>query len=169
MDHLKAGLNPYFAIEVNLKDPTNFQTLLQVCQIYDRQLRVLRMGADTTMAITGANVVRTLNAPHLSSIVHGGRVFPNIFNSNITNQASIPMMRDVDNLRTDGTSPEQLSQCLDELMNKFHQMQASFNTNQVQLVPQEKRVPVCYQIQGGSISHNNHANNNNQASMDGGP
>ena len=110
MDRFKAGLNPYFAMsEANLKDPTNFQTLLQVCQIYDRQLKVMRMGANTTMMIAGANAVSTQNAPHLSSIAHGGQVFPNIFNSNITNQASIPMMQDVDNPRIYGTFPEQLN------------------------------------------------------------
>ena len=92
MDRFKAGLNPYFAMEVNLKDPTNFQTLLQVCQIYDRQLKMMRMGIDTTVAIASLNVMPTLNTPHPSSIVHGGQVFRNIFNSNITNQASLPMM-----------------------------------------------------------------------------
>ena len=71
-------------------------------------------------------------------------------------------------------------------------MQASFNTNQGREVPQEKRVPVfyscgveghiatrcpsrrgfgrgIYQVQGGLNSPNNHANNNNQVSSDGGP
>ena len=194
MDRFKAGLNPYFAMEANLKDPTNFQTLLQVCQIYDRQLKVMRMGVDTTVAIANANVVSTLNAPHPSSIVHGGQVFPNIFNSNVANQASLPMLRDVDHPRIDGSFPEQLNRRLDELTNQFRQMQASFNTNQVREVPPEKRVPVCYscgveghiatrcpsrrqgglgrgiyQLQGGSNAPNNHANSNNQVSSDGGP
>ena len=91
------------------------------------------------VAIANANVVPTLNAPHPSSIVHGGQVFPNIFNSNVANQANLPMMRDVDHPRTDGSFPEQLNRRLDELTNQFRQMQASFNTNQVREVPPEKR------------------------------
>ena len=100
MDRFKAGLNPYFAMEVNLKDPTNFQTLLQVCQLYNRKLKATRMGVDTMMTVASVNVVPILNAPYPSSIVHGGQVFPNKFNSNITNQASLLMMRDVDHPRT---------------------------------------------------------------------
>ena len=98
------------------------------------------MGVDTTVAIAGANVVPTLNAPHLSSIVHGEQVFPNKFNSNITNQASLPIMRDVEYPGTYESFPEQLNRQLDELTTQFRQMQASFNTNQVREEPQEKQV-----------------------------
>ena len=77
----------------------------------------MRIGVDTMVAIANANVVPTLNAPHPSSIVHGGQVFPNIFNSNITNQASLPMMQDLDHPRTDGSFHEQQNQRLDELTN----------------------------------------------------
>ena len=73
-------------------------------------------------------------------------------------------------------------------------LNANVFTNQVRVVPQEKRIPVCYacgveghiatwcpsrrqgglgrgvyQVQGGSNFPNNHAINNNQASTDGGP
>ena len=136
MDRFKASLNHYFAMEANLKDPTNFQTLLLKCQMDDIQLKVMWMGVDTKVAMASANVVP--NAPHPSSIVHGGQVFPNIFNSNITNQASLPMMQDLDHPRTDGSVHEQLNRRLDKLTNQFCQMQANFNTNQGREVPKEK-------------------------------
>ena len=63
------------------------------------------MGVDITVAIASANVVSILNAPYPSSIVHGGHVFRNKFNSNIAYQASLAMMRDVDHPRTDGSFP----------------------------------------------------------------
>ena len=59
-------------MEVNLKDPTKFQTLLQVSQIYGRELKLMQMGVDTIVPIAGVNVVQTLYAPHLSSIRYGG-------------------------------------------------------------------------------------------------
>ena len=106
--------------------------------------QVMWIGVNTTVAIANANVVPTLNAPHPSSLIHGGHVFPNIFNSIITNQASLPMMQDLHHPRTDGNFHEQQNQRLDELTNQFRQMQTNFTTNQGREVPQEKRVPVCY-------------------------
>ena len=138
MDLFKAGLKPYFAMQADVKNPTNFKTLLEVCQIYDTQLKVMQMVVDTTMSMASADVVSILNTPHPSSIVHGGQFFPNICNSNITNQASLLMMRDVDHPRANGSFTEQLNRRLDELTNQLCQMQASFNTNQVREVPQQK-------------------------------
>ena len=132
---LMMGLTPYFAMEANLKDLTNFQTLLQVCQIYDRKLKVMHMGVDITVVIASANVVPTLSTPHLSCIVHEGKVFPNIFNSTITNQASIPMMRDVDHPRIDGSFPEQLNRRLDELTNNFRQIHHCDSSSSFSNVP----------------------------------
>ena len=93
------------------------------------------MGVDITVVIASANVVPTLSTPHLSCIVHEGKVFPNIFNSTITNQASIPMMRDVDHPRIDGSFPEQLNRGLDELTNNFRQIHHCDSSSSFSNVP----------------------------------
>ena len=41
MERFKIGLNLYFCLEANLKDPTSFQALIQVCQGYDRQVKMM--------------------------------------------------------------------------------------------------------------------------------
>ena len=42
MDRSKAGLSLHFVLEENLKNPTTFQALVQTCQAYNRQIKVLQ-------------------------------------------------------------------------------------------------------------------------------
>ena len=42
MDRFKAGLSSHFALETNLKNSTTFQALVQTCQAYNRQIKVLQ-------------------------------------------------------------------------------------------------------------------------------
>ena len=143
MDRFKAGLDPYFAMEANLKDPKNFATLLQVCQAYDKQLKVMRMG-DPSVATIGAHVIPTLNIPHQTSVLHGGQIFPSAFVSYANNQTNVPMMQGVDQKKIDGSFAEQLNRRLDEMASQLRQMQASFNAKPVREVPRERRAVVCY-------------------------
>ena len=41
MERFKMGLDMHFHLEASLKDPTTFQALLQVCQGYDRQVKMM--------------------------------------------------------------------------------------------------------------------------------
>ena len=51
MDRFKAGLSPHFTLEANLKNPTTFQALVQTCQAYNREIKVLQAGADSTVGL----------------------------------------------------------------------------------------------------------------------
>ena len=51
MDRFKAGLSPYFALGANLKNPTTFKVLVQTCQAHNKQIQVLQVRVDSTVAI----------------------------------------------------------------------------------------------------------------------
>ena len=42
MDRFKARLSPHFTLEANVKNPITFQALVQTCQAYNRQIKVLQ-------------------------------------------------------------------------------------------------------------------------------
>ena len=141
---LKAGLSPHFALEANLKNPTTFQALVQTCQAYNRQIKVLQAGADSTVAAIGGNL---LASPILkqSSILHGGQVFPNVFmTSPTTYQTNAPVIQETIPPKLDGDFSEQLNRRLDEVTRQIQQMQANFNVSQTRDAPRERRVIVCY-------------------------
>ena len=50
MDRFKASLNPHFRLEANLKDPISFHALIQVCQAYDWQVKVMLSGVYPNVA-----------------------------------------------------------------------------------------------------------------------
>ena len=77
MEQFKRGLDMYFRLEANLKDPTSFQALIQVCQGYDRQVKMMISMGDPQMTALGANLMSRANFQASSLIVHGGQVFPN--------------------------------------------------------------------------------------------
>ena len=102
------------------------------------------------------------------------------------------MMQGVDQSRIDGGFSEQLNQRLDAMIAQLRQMQASFNTKQVQEVPCERRAVVCYScgVEGhiatrcpsrqqgglgrglyqlqGNLNVTNNTENENQVARDGG-
>ena len=79
MERFKMGLDMYFRLEANLKDPTSFQAFIQVCQGYDRKVKMMSsMGFCQVMALD-ANLMPRANFQASSSIVHGGQVFPNVY------------------------------------------------------------------------------------------
>ena len=84
------GLDMYFRLDANLKDPTSFQALIQVCEGYDRQVRMTSSIGDPQMTALGANLMPCANLQASSSIVHGGQVFPNVYSTTTVSCLSAP-------------------------------------------------------------------------------
>ena len=114
MERFKMGLDMHFRLEASLKDPTTFQALLQVCQGYDRQVKMMSsMGFPQMMAL-GANLMPCANLQTSSSIVHGGQVFPNVYTTTTINPTSVS--QEVEQVKSEQGTMALVNRHLDEVM-----------------------------------------------------
>ena len=126
IEQFKVGLDMHFRLEASLKDPTTFQALLQVCQDYDRQVKMMSSMGDPQMTALGANLMPRANFQALSSIVHGGQVFPNVYTTTTINPTSIS--QEVEQVRSEQDTMALVNRRFDEVMTHLRQSQAIHNT-----------------------------------------
>ena len=126
MERFKMGLDMYFRLEANLKDPTSFQALIQVCQGYDRQVKMMNSMGDPQMTALGANLMPRANLQASSSIVHGGQVFPNVYSTTTVNPTSV--YQEVEQVKSEQGTMALVNRRFDEVMAHLRQSQAIHNT-----------------------------------------
>ena len=126
MERFKMGLDMYFRLEANLKDPTSFQALIQVCQGYDRQVKMMNSMGDPQMTALGANLMPRANLQASSSIVHGGQVFPNVYSTTTVNPTSV--YQEVEQVKSEQGTMALVNRRFDEVMAHLQQSQAIHNT-----------------------------------------
>ena len=108
------GLDMYSRLDANLKDPTSFQALIQVCEGYDRQVRMTSSIVDPQMTALGANLMPRTNLQASSSIVHGGQVFPNVYSTTTVNPTSV--YQEVEQVKSEQGTMTLVNRRFDEMM-----------------------------------------------------
>jgi hypothetical protein len=125
IEQFKMGLDMHFRLEASLKDPTTFQALLQVCQDYDRRVKMMSSMGFPQMTTLGANLVPRANFQASSSIVHGGQVFPNVYTITTINPTSVS--QEVEQVKNEEDTMTLVNRRVDEVMTHLRQSQAIHN------------------------------------------
>ena len=125
IEQFKMGLDMHFRLEASLKDPTTFQALLQVCQDYDRRVKMMSSMGFPQMTTLGANLVPRANFQASSSIVHGGQVFPNVYTTTTINATSVS--QEVEQVKNEEDTMTLVNRRVDEVMTHLRQSQAIHN------------------------------------------